>query len=211
MNGSGVNWPKPRGNVTLIFKALRVGVGCIAPCAIVLLLQAPVLSQQQPDGNSQQLGIPTASLSTSDFEVKIAPGKKFLVRQKGSLDWTPSSKLKEPIAVGFLDSGEKIYLPTKVIKPPKATHSLDPEYPATEKEETEARVSLHFVVDRQGLVRFPTVDASPGFGFTKSAVEAVKKWTFKPAKLNGQPVAVLIAVSIDFRFYNPLLEVLSSL
>jgi TonB family protein len=210
MNGSGVNWLKLRGNVTRIFKALRVGVGFIAPCAIVLLLQAAVLPQQQSDGNSQQLGIPTASGSTSDLEVKIVPGKKFLVRQKGSLDWTPSSKLKEPMAVGFLDNGEKIYLPAKVIKPPKAKHSPDPQYPATEKG-TEARVSLHFVVDRQGLVRFPTVDASPGLGFTKSAVEVVKKWTFKPAKLNGQPVAVLIAVSIHFSLYNPLLEVLSSL
>jgi len=50
-------------------------------------------------------------------------------------------------------------------------------------------------------VRFPTVDASPGLEFTKSAVEAVKK----TARLDRQPVAVLIAVSIHFRFYNPLL------
>jgi protein TonB len=112
--------------------------------------------------------------------------------------------------VGFLDNGEKIYLPAKVIKPPKAKYSPDPEYPATEKG-TAARISLHFVVDRQGLVRFPTVDASPGLGFTKSAVEAVKKWSFKPAKLNGQRVAVLIAVSIHFSLYNPLVVVLSSL
>jgi len=50
-------------------------------------------------------------------------------------------------------------------------------------------------------VRFPTVDASPGLEFTKSAVEAVKK----TARLDRQPVAVLIAVSIHFRFYDPLL------
>ena len=69
--------------MTLIFKAIRVGVGFLAPCAIALLLQTPVWPQQQPDGISQQLGIPTGSGSTSDFEVKIVPGKKFLVRQRG--------------------------------------------------------------------------------------------------------------------------------
>jgi len=50
-----------------------------------------------------------------------------------------------------------------------------------------------------GVVRFPTVDASPGVEFAGSAVEAVKKWSFEPAKLNGQPVAVLINVTMDFR------------
>jgi len=187
--------------MTLIFKGLSVEGGFVDFCAILLLLQAPLLPQRQPDG-SQQLGIPTASSSSSDFEVKIVPGKGFLVRRKGSLDWRPSSKLKEPIAVGFLDSTEKIYLPAKVIKPPKAKHSPNPEYPLTEKG-TEAQVLLHFVVDPQGLVRFLTVDASPDSGFTKAAVETVKEWTFRPAKLNGQPVAVLIVESIHFRFFNP--------
>jgi len=48
----------------------------------------------------------------------------------------------------------------------------------------------------------PTIDSSPGPEFAKAAIEAVKKWRFEPAKLNGQPVAVLISVEMEFRLYH---------
>jgi protein TonB len=64
-----------------------------------------------------------------------------------------------------------------------------------------ANVSLHLVVDDRGLVRSPTVDASPGPEFTKAAIEAAKRWRFEPAKLNAQPVAVLINITMEFRLY----------
>jgi TonB family protein len=60
---------------------------------------------------------------------------------------------------------------------------------------------LHVVVDDHGMVRFPVVDASPGPEFTNAAIEAVKKWTFDPARLNDQPVAVLMNVTTEFRLY----------
>jgi TonB family protein len=47
----------------------------------------------------------------------------------------------------------------------------------------------------------PIVDSAPGPEFAKAAVEAVKKWTFKPAELNGQPVAVLAIVTMQFDLY----------
>jgi TonB family protein len=34
--------------------------------------------------------------------------------------------------------------------------------------------------------------------FDQSAVTAVSKWRFKPAKKNGQPVAVRVAVEVNF-------------
>ncbi len=40
--------------------------------------------------------------------------------------------------------------------------------------------------------------ASP-FGLTESAVETVKKWKFKPATLNGEPVAVYYSLTVSFR------------
>lgn len=61
---------------------------------------------------------------------------------------------------------------------------------------------LHITVDDLGVVRSPTVDASPGPEFDKAAIDAIKKWTFEPAKLNGQPVAVLINVTIEFSLYS---------
>lgn len=125
---------------------------------------------------------------------------QFLVRQKGSQEWKQSTKLREPIAVGLLDNNHKIYIGTKAIKPPKAKHTEDPTYPPSESKSGKGgQVLLHIVVDEQGAVRFPTVDASAGPEFAKAAIEAVKRWTFSPAKMNGQPVAVLIGVVVNFR------------
>jgi outer membrane biosynthesis protein TonB len=47
-------------------------------------------------------------------------------------------------------------------------------------------------------VRFAYADASPSPDFTQEAIKAVKEWTFEPARLGGQPVAVLIVVTMEF-------------
>jgi protein TonB len=45
------------------------------------------------------------------------------------------------------------------------------------------------------------VGQSLGMGLDEKAVEAVSRWRFRPATLNGQPVATKIAVEVDFRLY----------
>jgi protein TonB len=40
-----------------------------------------------------------------------------------------------------------------------------------------------------------------GTGLDEKAIEAVKSWRFRPATLNGQPVATQIAVQVDFHLY----------
>jgi TonB family protein len=156
---------------------------------------------QEASKENQQPEIQTPSTAT-DFEVKIVPGKGILVRRKGTDHWMESSKLTDQIAVGLLDGTSKIYVATKAIKPPKAKHLQDPDYPKSERKSAkDGQVFGHVVVDDQGKVRLPTVDSSPSPEFAKAAIEAVKKWTFEPATLNGQPVAVLIIFGMGFRLY----------
>jgi TonB family protein len=148
-----------------------------------------------------QSGIQTPAMGPSDFEVRITRGE-FLVRRKGTVEWKPSLKLNEPIAVGLVDGDHKVYVATKAVKPPKALHTEPPNYPSSEKKSgKDGQVSLHVIVDDHGLVRFPTVYASPSPEFTKAAIEAINKWTFEPSKLNGQAVAVLINVTMAFGRY----------
>jgi protein TonB len=33
----------------------------------------------------------------------------------------------------------------------------------------------------------------------QAAIDAVKQWMFKPTKLNGEPVPVVMTVTVDFR------------
>jgi hypothetical protein len=150
--------------MSIILRAVRTGLPLVVLCAAAPCVRGSPFLQQQPAGKSEmQSGVQTRSDSSSDFEVKIIPGKEFLVRRKGTLDWTPTSKLSEPITVGFLDGDRKIYLgPTKALKPPKGKHMQDPDYPQSQRQSgQQGRVALHIVVDDQGVVRFPTVDAKP--------------------------------------------------
>lgn len=174
----------------------------VAVCAAWLCVAASAPQQQGADsGSAVPPQIQGAQTALSDFEVKISGGE-FQVRRKGTSGWKRSSKLDEPITVGLLDGTQKVYLGTKVVKPPKAIHMDEPRYPENDRESRQqGQVSLHVVVDDHGMVRFPVVDASPGPEFTNAAIEAVKKWTFDPARLNDQPVAVLMNVTTEFRLY----------
>jgi len=62
------------------------------------------------------------------------------------------------------------------------------------------RVVLEFVVDTTGHVQPTTIKVitTPHAGFTNAAKEAVSKTVFRPGKLRGQAVAVLVRQSINF-------------
>lgn len=181
-----------------VFRLLKA-VACVAVFYLVALRPATSFSQQGATA-SDNSAMQFRQNPTSDFEVKVvAGGGRYLVRRKGTLEWTPSSQLSEAIAVGSLDDGEKVYLGTKAIKPPKAGYLQSPEYPESEaKSGSDKQLWLDIVVDELGNVLIPAEDTNPG-PFKKSAIEAVRKWKFKPAKLDGRPVAVLMAVSVYFR------------
>jgi hypothetical protein len=130
--------------------------------------------------------------------MKIVSGH-FLVRRKGTSEWKPSRSSDEPIEVGSFDGGHKIYLESKGMQAPKAKRNEAPEAPKNSGLPSgPKKVVLHAVVDEQGNVPFAYPDKSPAPDFTEESIKAVKKWTFEPAKLNGQPVAVLIVVVMDF-------------
>jgi TonB family protein len=40
-----------------------------------------------------------------------------------------------------------------------------------------------------------------GYGLDELAVEAVKKWTFKPGKSSGKPVPAKITIEVPFRYH----------
>ena len=143
----------------------------------------------------------SSAAPSSDFEVKFSAEKGILVRRKGTPNWLEVSHLKDPVAVGQFDADHRIYVVTKAITPAKVKRADDPEYPGNGRRLSgECRVWLHMVVDDQGIVRQPVVDESPNADFANSALTAVSKWKFEPAKLNKQPVAVLMRVEIQFRF-----------
>jgi protein TonB len=69
------------------------------------------------------------------------------------------------------------------------------------KSKTQGRVTLLIVVGKDGLPYDIRVRESLGMGLDEKAIEAVNRWRFRPATLNGQPVATRVEVEVDFHLY----------
>jgi protein TonB len=62
-------------------------------------------------------------------------------------------------------------------------------------------VTVEIIVDAQGNPQNPRVVRPLGMGLDEKAIEAVRKYRFKPAMKDGKPVPVKISVEINFRLY----------
>ena len=86
------------------------------------------------------------------------------------------------------DEGKKI----PVIKEVRAITGVDPVPPQAE-DSISARLTLRHMRDRA------------------AALEAVKQWVYEPTVLNGQPVPVIMAVTVNFRLPPPPFPLYSSI
>jgi TonB family protein len=60
---------------------------------------------------------------------------------------------------------------------------------------------ISLVVDANGMPRNLRVIRPLGYGLDQKALEAARKYRFKPAMRNGTPVPVMITVEVNFRLY----------
>jgi len=60
-------------------------------------------------------------------------------------------------------------------------------------------VIIEAIIDRNGTVTDARVIKPLPMGLDQQALEAVKKWKFKPGTLNGQPVPVVYNLTVNFR------------
>ena len=82
---------------------------------------------------------------------------------------------------------------------PVAVAQIQPAHPRELlKAKVEGQVILLFVVDEQGRVEDPRVENSSRPEFEKPALEAVRKWKFKPGTKEGAPVKTYIRQPIRF-------------
>jgi periplasmic protein TonB len=94
---------------------------------------------------------------------------------------------------GVFRIGGGVSAPTLVFK-------VEPEYSEeARKAKFQGVVVLQVVVDEKGQPQNLRVVRTLGLGLDEKAIEAVKKWRFKPALRNGQPVAVAATIEVNFR------------
>jgi periplasmic protein TonB len=91
--------------------------------------------------------------------------------------------------------------PIKVAADIQSLRLLDqvkPVYPELAKlSRTEGSVTLQVLIGKEGKVEKVEIVSGPAL-LTRAASEAVKQWKYKPTIVNGQPVAVITPVTLQF-------------
>lgn len=86
-------------------------------------------------------------------------------------------------------------------EPPVPVRTIAPDYPSElRREGVSGLVMVKCSIDVQGNVAEVEVEKSSNAAFEKPAIAAVKKWKFKPAKQDGNPVAIKVSIPIKFVF-----------
>jgi len=80
-------------------------------------------------------------------------------------------------------------------QPPQVLTTVEPSYPANTV--AGGTVVLKVTVSASGEIKDVLV-LQQAAGFTQQALEAVRKWKFKPATLDGKPVTASIPVAFSF-------------
>jgi len=90
----------------------------------------------------------------------------------------------------------------KDVTPPKVVSQKDPDFSEDARHaKYQGTVVLSLTVDKTGQTRDIRIVRPLGFGLDREAARAVSTWRFKPAKKDGEPIDMDIAVEVDFHLY----------
>lgn len=99
--------------------------------------------------------------------------------------------------VPALPGDEEVFQIGPGVTPPRVTRQVQPEHPA-KGFRISGTVDINLIVSSLGEPKDPRVTKSLEKDIDQSAVDAVMKWHFEPAKKDGKPVAVRVTVEIRF-------------
>jgi protein TonB len=82
---------------------------------------------------------------------------------------------------------------------PVPVRTVTPQYPPELRtQKISGLVMVKCVVDEHGNVAETNVVKSSNGGFDANAVEAIKRWKFKPATEDGKPISVSVTIPVKF-------------
>ncbi len=88
------------------------------------------------------------------------------------------------------------------VSAPKPISYPEPEYtPEARQAKTQGVVVVGVVVETDGTIKSAFIMRSLNPGLDQKAMEAVRKWKFKPAMKNNQPVRCRINIEVSFNLY----------
>ena len=86
------------------------------------------------------------------------------------------------------------------VQPPVKVSAPSPQYTEiARKARIQGVVIVEAIINKTGAVTNVKILKGLPMGLDTAAADAVKKWKFKPATLNGKPVAVIYNLTVNFR------------
>jgi protein TonB len=86
---------------------------------------------------------------------------------------------------------------------PVPVRTVPPTYPyEMRREGVSGLVNVNCMIDEKGDVQDPKVEKATNDKFIQPALDALKKWKFKPAKRDGTVVAIRVNIPIRFSVDN---------
>lgn len=88
----------------------------------------------------------------------------------------------------------------EVDQPPVLEKQVSPQFPSKmRKAGIDGKAFVVFIVNTQGQTEQVQVEQATHPLFAEAAINAVRRWQYKPAMKGGQPVAVMLNVPMEFR------------
>jgi periplasmic protein TonB len=178
------------------------------------MLVMPDLPDEEEDkpkelNDDEPMDLPSIAVPTlADIPVLMPDSSSFVQQLDMSIPLKSDSAAGQlvSIPVNILhgrpdDRGIKnLFNISELDRAPQPVVRTQPAYPYEMKREGIAgRVTVGFIVDYQGNVIMPYVVSSTNSGFERSAVEAVKKWKFRPGMKGGRKVNTRVEQPMDFK------------
>jgi protein TonB len=85
------------------------------------------------------------------------------------------------------------------LEAPVPVRMVPPKFPTEmRKEGIGGVVTVKCTIDEKGNVTEPVVEKASNDAFVQPALDALRKWKFKPAKKGGTPIALKVSIPIQF-------------
>ena len=157
-------------------------------------------AQQKVRQTQEKTELPAKELATSKPVVNTPVERPVMTEAAVS-----ENQIKAEQPVQTIEAPEKIEAVAEpVIEPPRFgaayLNNPPPAYPSVSRRSGEqGRVLLRVLVSENGLAESVQLDSSSGHEkLDRAAIEAVKKWSFVPAKRSNQPVSAYVLVPVNF-------------
>lgn len=204
----GVGFASVAIHTVLIGAAVWATLGANATNDKVLVDTMAVFINQQQEQKPPEQQVVMPDVPLKGFQTVVAPDiiptsipQINLTEHFDPKDYSGTG-VEGGVANGIVPSSDAVYTTAIVEEQPELLSGPHPAFPELLKQaQIQGRVVVQAVIDTAGRAEPNSIHVlqSPNPGFNPSAIDAVRRSLFRPARVHGRAVRVLIQIPYDFK------------